>query len=438
MQTLNIGPAPKSCGAPRANNKGPCPNPVITHEGSCGIQAHLKWAQNQTDAGEIKEDSKDPTVIEHDKLTCVRATHREQEGRLQARLAELDPTHTEHEAVITSSQNTSFQRQPTTEAEPSPGPSTGPNLLEASDNSGITSDLAQVKASMAELLETTVQQARDTAHNLDDLKTRSASHSQQIESLKRAPSAEQLHHMVQSMGDIKKQLVESLDHRDTQASADLPARIEALREGLVPFKNTVMESCKSYEEQLKQLFDICHRLQHDTKQAFAADEAVVNDLAEQLRSHIKSWSPAQFEQQIEGKIDELARSFDSFQQKTMQHNTTSDNRLRSVKQKVVDCIGKVQELAKRTSQVEEATAAKLISDADVKGLKSSVESQGRRLEALGQQHLRDMEKLCARLEALEQRHPTAPAPRDGAVQQPAETPFRATSVSREEQQDEQV
>ncbi|KAL9037079.1 MAG: hypothetical protein Q9180_003929 [Flavoplaca navasiana] len=113
--------------------------------------------------------------------------------------------------------------------------------------------------------------------------------------------------------------------------------------------------------------------------------------------HAHTSSPAHSEQKIVEKLDELAESFKTFK---------DSNRLNLIKEKVNGCIEAGKKQTERSTQLEDAVAVKLISDAEIKTLKSKTESMEHRFEPMVQQQSQDREATRDRLEALEQRRAT--------------------------------
>lgn len=421
-----------------------------------------------------------PFPRDADRLTCGRAEHRDQEAGLEATLlAELVSG---NNIATPALPDMLTQILPAAEAtEASTRASTPYNLLERPNgpindysnlnnpdgsmlgNDDIKMDIAEVKQDLravTTLLEKSLHESRNTIQHLDDLKVRYASHNQQIESLERGPSPQQLHHTVQQsqdmikmMENVKKQFAESLHHTDPRtlvelkdlttrvdALADLTklsAKFDALNEQLAPLKTGAIEVWKDFGVKLDELFSMYSQLRIDTIQALAADGAVVEELAVELKTHMTS-SPAHAEERIGGSLKSLAESYQSFKNATMQSNNTRDKRLKLVKEKVVEYRDNVDKLGGRVSELEEAVTAKFVSEAEPKTLKSSVESQGRRLETLAQQHSQDRDEFQARLEAIEQQFAATPIADNSMAQRPEPSTSRGTSVSREEQQEEQV
>ena len=485
---LNIGPAPK-CGAPQTGSRGPCTSTASTPLGTCGIASHIKWGQAQADLRESQEDPKGETPVvadgmvwsllpppltrsteeirclatagndqrciharEPDKLTCVRREHRAQEEVLQAKLvAENYQRENQQETVISSQPQRATEARAS--AEPFPEPDLGQRSTDVTTNHGdlnspntrSSSNLELL--SIAELLERNFEEWKDSIRDLNNLKDIFISHSRRLEDLERAPSHKQPHRTVEQNKDsvervenLKEQLIESL-HSNTQAVADLTARVDAFDERLVSFKKAVktelMEKSAGYNAKINQLSAASDRLRDTTKQAFTIDEAVVDSLATELRTHIAS-SPAHSERQITENLDKLAESFKTFKDSTVQMGNTRDNRLNLIKQKVNGCIEDGKKQTERSTQLEDAVAVKLVSDAEIKTLKSTTESMEHRLETVAQQQSQDRKAHRTRLEALEQRRTTPWVTQDTVAPQPGASKSQGTSGTLEKQQEDQV
>ncbi|KAI4284957.1 MAG: hypothetical protein L6R38_001024 [Xanthoria sp. 2 TBL-2021] len=259
-------------------------------------------------------------------------------------------------------------------------------------------------------------QHRDLAEQITGLNS-------QIQTLSQAPSAQQLHALMNQCNNITEQLKNLKQqvprHPEGVPIRELVDRVKALDDRISPYQDHMDDKYSDLDRQQNKLFIQFGELKNEVKQRASISVKALEALELELGCRQSPIFPIRHDTQNED-LSRLSTSYHGFVETTNQTNEKQNSRLNMLREKFLEYSKEMDGLTIRVSKLEDlvrqaqADIAAAKSDvrytsqnsstpnAEVQELKSLVKSQGQQISILTRQLSQDRKETQSRLERIEQ------------------------------------